>query len=152
LSAVPDCRICELHANLSDLPVREKVYVDDHWRVSHGWSTLEGWLVVCARQHAQALDDLSPEALECLGPLVGRLTAALRRVVRCERTYLVLFAETPEFRHVHIHVVPRMAWFGEADSGPNVFRFLQAPESAWITKARRDDLATQLSQQLGGGA
>jgi hypothetical protein len=32
----PACRICELNANVAALPPRERLYVDDAWRVAHG--------------------------------------------------------------------------------------------------------------------
>jgi diadenosine tetraphosphate (Ap4A) HIT family hydrolase len=148
IGGVSRCHICDLHARLGDLPVRERIHLDEHWRVAHGWSSLEGWLVVCARRHVQALDELDPAEAASLGPLLAAATSALRAVVGCERTYLVLFAEKPEFRHVHLHVVPRMASFTDADIGPNVFRFLNAPEPELVNTGRRDELAAQLQENI----
>jgi diadenosine tetraphosphate (Ap4A) HIT family hydrolase len=145
---VSDCQICELHGRLDELPTRERVYVDDHWRISHSWSSLEGWLVLCARRHVESLDDLIPAEAASLGPLLSAATSALRTVVGCERTYVVLFAERPEFRHVHLHVVPRMAAFGEADIGPNVFHFLNAAEHEQVSTTRRDELAAELGERI----
>jgi len=142
------CHICELHARVDELPLRERIYLDEHWRLSHGWSSLEGWLVVCPRRHIEGLDELLPTEAASLGPLLSAATSALRAVVGCERTYVVLFAENPGFRHVHLHVVPRMASFGEADTGPNVFHFLNAPEHEQVSTARRDELAEQLREHI----
>ena len=43
----------------------------------------------------------------------------------------MLFAEAEGHNHVHFHVVPRMAWFGPDERGPEpeVFRFLNVVES-----------------------
>ncbi len=118
--------------------------------MAHGWSSLEGWLVVCARRHVQALDELSLAEAASLGPLLTVATSALRAVVGCERTYVVLFAEKPGFHHVHLHVVPRMASFTDADIGPNVFRFLNAPEGELVSADRRDELAAQFRAHIDG--
>jgi diadenosine tetraphosphate (Ap4A) HIT family hydrolase len=67
--------------------------------------------------------------------------------VGCERTYTTLFAEMPGHRHVHLHVVPRMA-FGEADVGPNVFRHLAVPEHAWVPAEERERLAAAPAARL----
>jgi diadenosine tetraphosphate (Ap4A) HIT family hydrolase/catechol 2,3-dioxygenase-like lactoylglutathione lyase family enzyme len=124
---VADCRICELQQDVQSLPSRERIYIDESWRLSHGWSSLEGWLVLCSIRHVTALDELDPAELDSLGPTVAAATAALRAVVGCERTYLSLFVEQERFRHLHIHIVPRMSWFSEDDSGPRVFHFLNPP-------------------------
>lgn len=142
------CHICDLQADTEALPVRERIHVDAHWRVSHGWSSLPGWLVVCARRHVQALDELEPGAIASLSPLLAAASSALRDVVGCERTYIVLFAEKPGFRHLHIHIVPRMSWFEDTDIGPAVFRFLQAPEAELVTAADRDRLGERIAERL----
>ena len=145
-----DCRICELQAGIASLPPRERIYVDSHWRLSHAWSSLEGWLVLCSIRHVEALDELDASESDSLGSILTATTAALRAVVGCERTYITLFAERSEFRHVHIHVVPRMSWFSEDDVGPGVFHFLNPPEAELVTAARRDGLAEQLGAHLEG--
>ena len=119
-------------------------------RVRHGWSSPEGWLVVCARRHVDALDELDPCRGRSLGPLLAATASALRAVVGCERTYVVLFAEKLEFRHLHLHVVPRMAWFTDADEGPNVFRFLNGAEPELVSPGRRDELAAELREHIEG--
>lgn len=90
-SPVPDaCRICELNADIASLPSGERLYVDEHWRVSHGWTPLPGWLVVASRRHVTALDELDVDRLRCwLDPTFGehrppagsRLREDLRDVV-----------------------------------------------------------------------
>ena len=105
--------------------------------------------MLCSIRHVTALDELDPAELESLGPILAASTTALRTVVGCERTYVTLFAEQARFRHLHIHVIPRMSWFSEADSGPKVFRFLNPPEAEVVSPARRDELAEQLRTHLG---
>ncbi len=139
-----DCRICEINDRLGSLPVRERVYVNDSWRVAHAWSTLPGWLIVAPLRHVEALDELSDQETATLGPLLGLTTRALREILGCEKTYVVLFAEQPTFSHLHIHVVPRMADFTAGEVGPGVFQFLNQPESAQVPAAERDRLSAEI--------
>lgn len=108
-----DCRICGINDRVGSLPVRECVYLDENWRVSHAWSSLPGWLIVVPRRHLEAFDELSGQESAGLGPLLSAATAALREALGCVKTYVMMFAETPTFSHLHIHVVPRMANFTE---------------------------------------
>ena len=77
------------------------------WRVAHAFGTsLPGWLVVVPRRHVIALDELTAGEAADLGPLLRALTAAMRAVLGCGKTYVALFAEAEGFEHVHFHVVP----------------------------------------------
>ena len=53
-----------------------------------------GWLVVVPRRHVIALDELTAEEAAGLGPLLRALTAAMRAVLGCGRSYVALFAES----------------------------------------------------------
>jgi diadenosine tetraphosphate (Ap4A) HIT family hydrolase len=147
---VAACRICELSAEGDSLPLRERLYLDERFRISHAWSSLPGWLVVVPRRHVEALDELSEEEAAALGALVRRASAALREAVGCAKTYVVLFAEQEGFAHVHVHVVPRMDWFGPDERGYHVFdRFLAVPQEEWVPEAERERLARELGAAIG---
>jgi hypothetical protein len=77
------CRICELNADVATLPLRERLYLDGHWRISHGWTPLPGWLVVASRRHVKALDE--PGVEEALGRLLQSASVALRRCSAARR-------------------------------------------------------------------
>ena len=40
-----------LNARGHALPLRERLYVDNYWRIAHAWSSLPGRLVVALRRH-----------------------------------------------------------------------------------------------------
>ncbi len=132
-----------------DPPPRESVIRTDHWRVCHSFNTsLPGWLVVIPLRHVLAIDELNEDEAVELGPLIQRLSAALRVVVKCEKTYVVQFAEAKEFAHVHFHVVPRMASFTDDERGPNVFAFLRGSESEWVPAEEMDRISLELRRAL----
>jgi diadenosine tetraphosphate (Ap4A) HIT family hydrolase len=132
------------------------VVVDGVWRVAHAFnSALPGWLVVVPTRHVTALEDLTAEEVEPLGPLLRRCSLALRSTTGSLKSYLMFFAEAAGFEHLHIHVVPRPADLTPAQLGPGVFDFLARPEPEWVSETERDQLALDLrramrSEQDGG--
>jgi diadenosine tetraphosphate (Ap4A) HIT family hydrolase len=133
-----------LNVQLDQLPQSERLYLNDGWRVAHGWSSLPGWLVVVLRRHAAALDELTAEEADSLGSLLRAASVALKEAVGCEKTYVILFAEQSRYSHVHLHVVPRMSWFTEDDRAANVFRFMNVPEQQQVSFGERERLAVQI--------
>ncbi|HEY3962697.1 MAG TPA: hypothetical protein VGL84_09235 [Gaiellaceae bacterium] len=144
------CRSCEIDATLDTFPIYERLYVDDHWRVSHGWSSLPGWLVVSLRRHALSLHELNAEETRLLGGLQQAASVALHEIVGSERTYVMLFAEHRDY-HLHFHIVPRMPWFGPDDFAGSVFRYLNVPEEQQVPTAERERLAMEIGNALRSG-
>jgi diadenosine tetraphosphate (Ap4A) HIT family hydrolase len=142
------CHTCELNDQFDELPLRERIYLDESWRVAHGWSALPGWLVVALRRHAVALDELTATEAVALGQVLRAASVALRHTVGCEKTYVILFAEHPRYPHVHLHVVPRMPWFTENDKATEVFRFLNVPEGDQVEVAERERLASEIRARM----
>lgn len=120
----PGCYSCE-HDAATDPPPRDAVVVTAYWRVAHAFnSSLPGWLVMVPRRHVTALDELDDAEMVELGLLQGRVSAALRTVVGCTKTYSALFAEAEGFAHLHVHLVPRMPDQPDDRRGPAVFGYL----------------------------
>ena len=125
------------------------MYLDAHWRVAHAFGTAQpGWLVVLPRRHVLALDELSHAEAAALGPLLRAVTAALREVTGCARTYVALFAEAEGFGHVHFHVVPRHAGLDPHLRGPRVFTLLGGDPARHVAGSDMDQLAGQLTAAL----
>jgi len=143
-----ECHVCELNAKLDSLPASERAYLDDSWRLAHAWSALPGWLVLLPRRHIEALAELVDAEADALGPILRSASAALRSVVGCEKTYVMLFAEATGFGHVHFHIVPRAADLAPEHVGPRVFSFLGRPESEWVSQAERDRLAAAIGVRM----
>lgn len=144
--SVERCYTCGRNADFARLPEWDRVFVTENWRLAHGWSTLRGWLVLLPRRHVRALDELtSVEAAE-IGPLLTAASAALRTVVGCSKTWVMLFAEKPGHEHLHFHIVPRMADFRPEHIGPGVFDFINRPEDEWVPVDERNDLARAVGE------
>jgi diadenosine tetraphosphate (Ap4A) HIT family hydrolase len=109
---------------------------------------MPGWLVVLPRRHVIALDELTAEEAADLGPLLRDLTAALRHVLGCSKTYVALFAEAEGFEHVHFHVVPRQPDLDPSLRGPRVFGLLGGDPAAHVPSQVMDQVAVSIGQAL----
>jgi diadenosine tetraphosphate (Ap4A) HIT family hydrolase len=111
-------------------------------------SALEGWLVLVTRRHVAVLADLSDDEAAELGPLLQRVSRALRDTTGCPKTYVAQFAEDPLHQHVHVHVIPR-----HADQSPDLKSYrifsLLGGDQPEISEAQRNDIADRLAEHLG---
>lgn len=84
-----------------------------------------------------------------LGPLLRSLTAALRAVTGCTKTYVALFAEAEGYAHVHFHVVPRMSDFTDEQRGPrSLHAFLGAQRAEAVPDEEMDRIALAIRAEL----
>ena len=128
-----------------DAPDWDAIVRTDAWDVVHCDNTsLLGWLVLVVRRHVAALADLTEAEAEALGPLVRDVSRALHDICGCEKTYVVQFAEHPDHRHVHVHVVPRSPDLEDERQGPRVFGFLGVPETDRVSEDDMNAFAASL--------
>lgn len=125
------CYACGKEARFDELPPRERIAFDQYWRVAHSFNTaVPGWLVLLPRRHVTAVHDLTDAEAGALGVWQVGLSRALRGVTGCLKTYVVQFAESEGFAHVHFHIVPRMADLPAAHRG-------RASSGSWTARGRR---------------
>ncbi|WP_371481307.1 HIT family protein [Kitasatospora sp. NBC_00315] len=142
-----DCYSCGREADPAGLPPRERIAMDEHWRVAHAVRTaLPGWLVLMPRRHVLSVAALTDAEAASLGSWQVRLSRALRAVTGCEKTYVAQFAEQAGFEHVHFHVVPRAVGHPEELRGPRVFGLLNAADP--VGDRRMDELALEIGALL----
>ncbi|WP_407547639.1 HIT family protein [Streptomyces sp. Pv4-95] len=147
----PDCYACGKEAEFDNLPPRECVAYDQHWRVVHDFNTaVPGWLVLLPRRHVAAVHDLTDAEASALGVWQVKLSRALRNVTGCAKTYVVQFAEAEGFAHVHFHIVPRMADLQPEHRGTGIFELLRRPEQERVTADQADEVAHSLRARLHG--
>ena len=141
------CYTCELTArrHRGQAPLWDDIYHTKYWDVVHSYNTaLPGWLVLVARRHIEALDELTEaEAVE-IGLLIRNVSSALKEVTGCLKTYVIQFAEAAEHPHVHVHIVPRMADQPEDRRGPKIFTYLGVPEVERVGTDEMNNIATQV--------
>ncbi|MFD9130209.1 HIT family protein [Kitasatospora sp. NPDC059571] len=145
-----DCYTCrQTAAGAANLPPRELIAEDEHWRVAHAFgSALAGWLVLLPRRHVTAVSELTGDEAAGLGSWQVRLSRALAEVTGCAKTYVAQFAEKEGFARVHFHIVPRGPELAEELRGPRVFGLLGAEGERAVGAAEMDALALRLRTAL----
>lgn len=120
--------------------------------VAHAFNAnLEGWLVVLPRRHVLSIDEFDDVEAAELGPLLRGVTAALRATTGCEKSYVLLLAESEGFEHVHFHVVPRGTDLLVAYRGSRIFGLLGNPELDVVATVRMDQIALAVRDHLARG-
>lgn len=141
------CKTCELvnRRDAGEAPLWDSIHRTAFWDLVHSYNTaLPGWLVLVARRHIEAIDELTDdEALE-LGRLIRQASIALREVTGCVKTYVVQFAEQADHPHVHFHVVPRMENQPQDRRSVRVFEYLGVPEEERVPEETMNEIAARI--------
>jgi diadenosine tetraphosphate (Ap4A) HIT family hydrolase len=148
------CKTCELVARRDSgiAPLWDCIYRTQFWDVVHSYNTaLPGWLVLVARRHIDAIDELTDEEAAELGVLLRRASLALKETTGCPKTYVIQFAEMAEHPHVHFHLVPRMADQPEDRRGAQVFGYLGVPEEERVSEETMNEVALKIQELLLAG-
>ena len=145
------CKTCELivRRDYNIAPLWDCIHRTRFWDVvHHNSTTLPGWLVLVARRHVGAIDELTNEEAIELGILLRQVSLALKEVTGCLKTYVVQFAEMTEHQHVHFHVIPRMANQPENRRGTDVFAYSGASEEERVSEEIMNEIAAKVQKLL----
>ncbi len=147
------CQTCELVArrDAGIAPLWDSIHRTQYWDVVHSYNTaLPGWLVLVARRHIEAIDELTDEEAAELGILLRRVSLALKEITGCLKTYVIQFAEAAEHPHVHFHVIPRMADQPEDRRSTKIFGYLGVPEEERVSEGTMNLIAVKVRESLLG--
>ena len=145
------CLTCELirRRDADAAPLWDNIQRTPYWDVAHAFNTaLPGWIVIVARRHVEAIDELTEAEAAELGVLLCRVSAALREVTGCVKTYVMQFAEAEGHAHVHFHVVPRMADQPEDRRSTQIFGYLGVADDERLSDIAMNAVASQIQRLL----
>jgi diadenosine tetraphosphate (Ap4A) HIT family hydrolase len=148
---MPQCATCELVKRRDEggAPAWDRIRRTPDWDVVHAFGTaVEGHLVLVLRRHVTAVADMSDREAAELGLLIREVSAAVQRVVDCDKTYVAQFAEHPDHPHVHVHIIPRARDLPSEHRGPRIFGRLGVPDDQAVADERMLEIARQLDEQL----
>lgn len=146
-----DCLSCQLlrKRDRGEAPTWDSIYRSDYWDVVHAYNTSYlGWLVLIARRHIEALDELTFAESADLGALLREVSQALKSHIGCQKTYVMQFAESDQHPHVHFHIVPRLPDQAPDDIAYRVMRHLGVPLSERCSEDDMNALALAIRGQL----
>jgi len=102
-----ECLLCDGSAADAQFG-RTLVWEDRLWRLSmsgRGYTTGFGYLE--PKQHIPHITDLAGEEAATFGPVLARVTAALREAAEAELVYVYIFGGG--IPHLHVHLAPHRA-------------------------------------------
>ena len=146
-----ECYTCALtlQRDNGEAPLWDNIFRTPYWDVVHSYNTsLLGWLVLVARRHIAAIDEMSEAEAQELGQLLRHVSLALKQVTGCQKTYVIQFAEHPQHPHVHFHVVPRYPDQPEAYRGFGIQNYLGVPEAERVSEIAMNAVGEQVRQML----
>jgi diadenosine tetraphosphate (Ap4A) HIT family hydrolase len=141
------CLTCELIArrDRGQAPAWDSIHRSKSWDLVHAFNTsLPGWLVLVARRHVEAIDELTEKEAAELGVLLRRASAALRDITGCTKTYVMQFAEAEGHGHVHFHIVPRLADQPEDRRSAKIFGYLGVSEEERVSEVEMNKIAERV--------
>lgn len=145
------CRSCDLieRRDKGGAPPWDCVLRTPGWDVAHAYDTsLEGWTVLVLRRHAATLAEMTADEAGQLGPLVRLVSRALAEVTGCAKTYVAQFAEDPQHRHVHFHVIPVPRDNPDELRSYRIFARLGVPKDQQVPEKRLNELAAAMAAAL----
>jgi diadenosine tetraphosphate (Ap4A) HIT family hydrolase len=86
---------------------RVQVWEDDLWRLTtsvHPSETIAGFSFLEPKRHVPDITALDGPEADTFGTVIGRVTAALKAVTRCDLVYVYIFGGHVD--HLHVHLGP----------------------------------------------
>ncbi len=145
------CHTCQLLAqrDTGQAPLWDNIYRTQHWDVVHSYNTaLPGWLVLVVRRHIESIAELTEDEAAELGVLLQRVSAALKEITGCVKTYVIQFAEAAEHPHVHFHIIPRMSDQPDGRRSTKIFGYLGVPEEERVSENEMNEIAKNVQHFL----
>lgn len=125
------------------------IYEGRLWVVEHAYPTsLKGWLVIVLRRHVEALHDLSREEFEELADIQYRLAQVMRTMTIIEKEYMMCYAESEHFHHIHVHFVAKPKDLPQDAIGPRIFGCLNVDEQSAVPPNEIVTLCEELKEAL----
>jgi len=123
------CWTCRSLAGIERVSPGPDIYDGRYWVVEHAYPTrYRGWLILILKRHAEALHDLSKEEFLELGEIQYKIAQAMRQNPLVQKEYIMCYAESERYPHVHFHMVPKPHNLPRHLQGPNVINLLRVPQ------------------------
>lgn len=143
-----DCFICRKHRGEIAIP-GGAIFDNDLFYASHASipetesKTYLGAILLEPKRHAAGLAELTDQEAQLLGPLIARLSRALKSSEGAEHIYLFVFGHHVD--HLHIWLMPRYPGTPREYWGTKVDEWPEAPRGGTEAVA---ELSQRLRDQL----
>ena len=101
-----DCVLCRGAKADADL-MRTEIWSDELWRVTTATeSEVAGFSYLEPRRHIRYVTELDGEEAATFGPVLARVSAAIKEAARADVVYLYVFGDGVP--HLHVHLAPHV--------------------------------------------
>jgi diadenosine tetraphosphate (Ap4A) HIT family hydrolase len=136
-----DCLLCRV-ADADAVFGRRRVWADEHWRLSVALrGAVAGFAHLEPHRHIPFITDLDGPEATTLGPVLARVTTALREVTGADKVYVYVFGD--RVPHLHFNLAPQHAG-GPLTGGAGLIR----PDAATLDTARHEAAAAGVARAL----
>ena len=144
-----ECLSCLSLQGIQRISPGPGIYESRYWVVEHAYPTsLKGWLVIVLKRHVEALHDLSQEEFQELANIQYRLAQIMKSRVDIEKEYMMCFAESEHFHHIHVHFVPKPRDLPQEAKGPRIFSYLNVNQQSAVPADEIKTLCEELKEAL----
>ncbi len=144
-----ECYICQSNSEEKRISPGVTILQGKYWLVEHAYpSKLKGWLVIETKRHTESLHDLSKDEFAELSTISEKVAKLLHKELKCEKEYLVCFAEAEHFNHIHFHIIPKPKSLPDNMAGTKIFAMLKIEEKDAIPKKEIKDFCKLLKSKL----
>ena len=158
MTRVTDCLICRGADGDAEFP-RVEVWQDPLWRLTVSLDAeVAGFAYLEPKRHIRYVTELDGAEAETFGPVIARVSAALKASTGAEIVYVYVFGDG--IPHLHVHLAPHRKGDALNDQmirGPIVSEKLPSGlerffsrEFPALPRAELEDVAQKVAERLAG--
>ena len=144
-----ECWTCRSNSGEKRISPGPTIFEGNYWFVEHAYPVkMIGWLVIVLKRHAEALHELSTGEFMELAQIQDKLVHLLHAELRCEKEYVVCYAELEHFRHIHVHVFAKPHDLSEELRGGGSFALLKVSREEAVPPGKIIEFCELLKNRL----
>ena len=96
-----DCYLC----NLMEKKIDNLIMENEHAMVTFIDETREGQCQIFTKKHRKSMTEMDMDEYHSVAELIIKVSKALEKKYKCEKTYLLCIGDKEE--HIHFHIIPK---------------------------------------------
>lgn len=121
------CLTCQSLQGIINLSKYQRIYESKYWVVEHmSPCAIKGWIVVALKRHCIALHELNNDEFMNFTQIARKICLTMKDLQNSEKEYVMQFAESDRFGHVHFHLISRLPDWPQELKGTNIFNAINS--------------------------
>ena len=121
------CLTCQSLQGIINLSKHQRIFESKYWIVEHmSPCAIKGWVVVALKRHCAALHELTTDEYMDFAHIAKTTCLIMNYLQNSEKEYVMQFAESERFGHVHFHIISRLHDWPQELKGTNIFNALNS--------------------------